>query len=81
MGRDDDVEKQNFQLKNKYPTEFKQRERYPVQPFNTQFKQQSKSDYIRRHLYIKCCVNRNKLTIRNYTPKVISQEINMGMWM
>lgn len=79
MGRDDDDdEKQNFQLKSKYPTELKQRERYPVKPFNTQ---SAKSDYIKRHLYIKCCVNRNKVTIRNYTPKVISQEINMGMWM
>lgn len=63
MGKNEDVERKNFQYKQ-------------------QQQQSSKSDYIKRHLYFKCCVNRNsKVTIRNYTPKIISQEINMGMWM
>lgn len=53
-------------------------------------KQTSQNDYMKRHLYVKSCVDKEqsewkfqeqKVSIRNYTPKVINQEINMGMWM
>lgn len=52
---------------------------------------QSQNDYMKRHLYIKSCVDNEtsapwrfqaqKVSIRNYTPKAINQELNMGMWM
>ncbi|KAK5638303.1 hypothetical protein RI129_012598 [Pyrocoelia pectoralis] len=50
----------------------------------------SQHDYIKQHLYIKCCVDKEKapwkfqaqkISFRNYTPKTINQEMNMGMWM
>ncbi|KAJ8958489.1 hypothetical protein NQ318_002283 [Aromia moschata] len=48
----------------------------------------SQFDYLRNNLRIKSCVgNREvfrfqmkKITIRNYTPKILRQEVNMGMW-
>lgn len=52
--------------------------------------QTTQNDYIKRHLYIKSCVDneqsvwkfqpQQKVSIRNYTPKAINQEMNMGMW-
>lgn len=51
--------------------------------------QKEQYDYIRNNLYIKSAVDREKtilkfqlkkVSIRNYTPKTINQEINMGMW-
>lgn len=51
----------------------------------------SQFDYIRNNLQIKSCLGANRniftfhskknLTIRNYTPKILNQEINMGLWM
>lgn len=47
-------------------------------------------DYMRNHLFIKSCLDQErtlirsapkKISIRNYTPKILGQEINMGMWM
>lgn len=48
-------------------------------------------EYMRNHLFIKSRLdqertllkppNTNKISIRNYTPKILGQEINMGMWM
>lgn len=40
-------------------------------------------EYIRNHLYIKTGIQggKKKSSFRNYIPKVINQEINMGMWM
>ncbi|KAJ3620553.1 hypothetical protein MTP99_004492 [Tenebrio molitor] len=47
-------------------------------------------DYLRNNLHIKSCVCGNreilrcqtkKISFRNYTPKILNQEINMGMWM
>lgn len=49
----------------------------------------SQSEYMKRHLYIKTGVDHErsvlryqlkKVSIRNYTPKAINQDINMGMW-
>ncbi|KAL1502396.1 hypothetical protein ABEB36_007542 [Hypothenemus hampei] len=44
--------------------------------------------YLKHNLYIKSAVgNTNvlnyqmkKVSFRNYTPKILSQEVNMGMW-
>ncbi|XP_018569558.1 uncharacterized protein LOC108909651 isoform X2 [Anoplophora glabripennis] len=46
-------------------------------------------EYIKKNLCIKTCIGNGevlrfqvkKVTIRNYTPKILNQEINMGMWM
>lgn len=48
-------------------------------------------DYMKHHLLIKSCLDKErsllrtgpikKISIRNYTPKILGQEINMGMWM
>lgn len=46
-------------------------------------------DYMKRHLFIKSCIDRDlalkfqakKTNLRNYTPKAIDQEVNLGMWM
>lgn len=48
-------------------------------------------EYMRNHLFIKSRLDSertllrppatNKISIRNYTPKILGQEINMGMWM
>lgn len=49
----------------------------------------AQKDYMKRHLFIKSCIDRDrglkfqvkKANLRNYTPKVIDQEVNLGMWM
>lgn len=46
-------------------------------------------EYIKKNLCVKTCIGNGevlrfqvkKVTIRNYTPKILNQEINMGMWM
>ena len=49
-----------------------------------------KRDYIGHHLEVKFGLDEsktvfiyrvNRLTIRNYVPKIIRQELTMGMWM
>ncbi|CAH2009399.1 unnamed protein product [Acanthoscelides obtectus] len=45
-------------------------------------------EYIRNNLCIKFCIGnrdlfrfqRKKVSIRNYTPKSLNQEVNLGMW-
>lgn len=53
-------------------------------------KNQQVHDYMKHHLLIKSCLDKErsllrtgvkKISIRNYTPKILGQEINMGMWM
>lgn len=46
------------------------------------------NEYLRHNLYIKSAVEKQnalsfqlkKVSFRNYTPKILSQEVNMGMW-
>lgn len=45
-------------------------------------------DYIKNNLCIKSCIGdrevlrfqMKKVSFRNYTPKILNQEVNMGMW-
>lgn len=44
---------------------------------------QSLDSYFKKHLYIKSKVEtgvESKVSLRNYTPKALYQELNMGMW-
>ncbi|XP_076256308.1 uncharacterized protein LOC143193801 [Rhynchophorus ferrugineus] len=49
----------------------------------------SQFQYLRHNLYIKSAVEKQndfnfqkkKVSFRNYTPKILRQEVNMGMWM
>ncbi|KAL3271323.1 hypothetical protein HHI36_021811, partial [Cryptolaemus montrouzieri] len=54
-----------------------------------QKKEVSQFDYIKHNLFIKSCVGSEfelwqfqakKKSFRNYTPKILDQEANMGMW-
>ncbi|KAK9871984.1 hypothetical protein WA026_015229 [Henosepilachna vigintioctopunctata] len=55
-----------------------------------QKKEVTQFDYIKHNLLIKSCVcsesklwqiQPKKKSFRNYTPKILDQEVNMGMWM
>ncbi|RZC35276.1 hypothetical protein BDFB_013496 [Asbolus verrucosus] len=96
MGKSDPFPKKqknpSAKTKDKYLTEFYIRQKKdksrstndPPHPTKAQF------DYLKNNLHIKFCIcgsrellkfQTAKLSFRNYTPKILDQEINMGMWM
>lgn len=69
----------------------KQDQKSPENPKNAPNQQpgiDEQKEYLRKNLLIKCCVDKErtiplqtkKVSIRDYKPKVITQEIDMGMW-
>lgn len=94
MGKPDPFPKKHksAKTKEKFLTDF--REKKPRENFyNTSPNEKHKdaqNDYLRNNLQIKTCVCGNleilkfqtkKVSFRNYTPKILNQEVNMGMWM
>lgn len=81
------------QEKSTHPSKFQTSKSEPELPSNKQRKNaefsRSHADYLKRNLYIKSALDKEscllrfqakKLSIRNYIPKIINQELNMGMW-
>ena len=78
-------------LTDNYIREKKKREHfYNTTAYENRCKQDPSHDYLRNNLHIKFCVcgsrevstfPNKKVSFRNYTPKILNQEINMGMWM
>lgn len=82
------------QLRNKNNLRYGDQKRQREATYKTYFPQFeneehiSQFDYLRNNLYIKTCLGNcdvlkcqmKKITFRNYTPKILNQEVNMGMW-
>lgn len=82
------------QLRNKKKFRFCDKKRQQEATRKTYFSQfgsdefSSQFDYLRNNLCIKTCIanqkvvklQMTKITFRNYTPKILSQEVNIGMW-
>lgn len=82
------------QLRNKNNLRYGDKRRQLEATYKTYFPQFeneehiSQFDYLRNNLCIKSCIGTRdvlkfqmkKITFRNYTPKILNQEVNMGMW-
>ncbi|EFA05529.1 hypothetical protein TcasGA2_TC015716 [Tribolium castaneum] len=94
MGKPDPFPKKHksAKTKEKYHTEYHNREKKTRENFynTTPNEKHAQNDYLKNNLHIKTCVcgsreilkfQSKKTNFRNYTPKILNQEVNMGMWM
>lgn len=65
-------------------------DKYKKKTNASEHRENNQFDYLKKNLFIKSRVDtecelwqfqQRKVSFRNYTPKILNQEVNMGMWM